>query len=85
MSDHDDRPAPRDRLREDPLSPHPSRLSPQTPHYARILAAHRDAVAQGQPGYLDPATGYYVMTAATHIARGACCGRGCRHCPYVGA
>ncbi|MGH9061761.1 MAG: DUF5522 domain-containing protein, partial [Acidimicrobiales bacterium] len=34
--------------------------------------------------YLDPSTGLFVMTSAAHLARGACCGSGCRHCPYVG-
>lgn len=23
-----------------------------------------------------------VFTAAYHLKRGACCGSGCRHCPY---
>ena len=23
-----------------------------------------------------------IFTAAFHIKRGACCGNGCRHCPY---
>ncbi len=26
-----------------------------------------------------------VFTAAYHLKRGACCGSGCRHCPYRGA
>lgn len=26
--------------------------------------------------------GLVVMTAAFHLARGVCCGSGCRHCPY---
>jgi len=25
---------------------------------------------------------YLVFTAAYHLKRGACCGSGCRHCPY---
>jgi len=25
-----------------------------------------------------------VFTAAYHLKRGACCGSGCRHCPYRG-
>ncbi|HEY1805087.1 MAG TPA: DUF5522 domain-containing protein [Terracidiphilus sp.] len=27
---------------------------------------------------------YLVFTAAYHLKRGACCGSGCRHCPYGG-
>ncbi|MFM8413205.1 MAG: DUF5522 domain-containing protein [Planctomycetota bacterium] len=26
--------------------------------------------------------GLLVFTAAYHLARGSCCGSGCRHCPY---
>lgn len=26
--------------------------------------------------------GLVVFTAAYHLARGSCCGSGCRHCPY---
>jgi hypothetical protein len=26
--------------------------------------------------------GYVVLTAKHHLARGYCCGMGCRHCPY---
>ena len=26
--------------------------------------------------------GLLVYTAAYHLKRGACCGSGCRHCPY---
>ena len=44
--------------------------------------------SSGQP--IDLATapdfyienGLYVFTAAHHLRRGWCCGRGCRHCPY---
>jgi len=45
-------------------------------------AAHDAAVAAGDPGYLDPETGLFVLTAAYLRDRGSCCGNGCRHCPY---
>lgn len=32
--------------------------------------------------YTDPVTGYMVFTEAAMRKRGACCGRGCRHCPF---
>lgn len=48
------------------------------------MAAHAAAVAAGQPGYLDPATGLFAMTGAHLLTRGWCCDRGCRHCPWVG-
>ena len=51
-----------------------------------IRRAHDRAVAAGEPGYLDPASGAFVFTAASLAARGECCGSGCRHCPYpIGA
>lgn len=64
------------------LEPHPTRLAPDDPHRSAILAAHRAAVEAGQPGYLDPATGLFVITAAEHVRRGHCCANECRHCPY---
>ena len=59
---------------------HPERLP--AAGRAEVLARHAAAVAAGEPGYDDPATGYFVFTAAHHRARGECCGSGCRHCPY---
>ncbi|MBE1488026.1 DUF5522 domain-containing protein [Plantactinospora soyae] len=64
-------------------SPHPSRLSPTHPDRDRILAAHSAALAAGEAGYPDPATGLFVLSAGFLARRGTCCGRGCRHCPYV--
>jgi hypothetical protein len=48
-----------------------------------IRAAHDAAVAAGEPGYLDPDTGFFVFTSVALAERGACCGSGCRHCPYT--
>ncbi|HTF08241.1 MAG TPA: DUF5522 domain-containing protein [Asanoa sp.] len=50
---------------------------------AEILTAHNSALADGSAGYLDPRTGLFVLSAGFLAARGTCCGRGCRHCPYV--
>jgi hypothetical protein len=73
-------------LRPDAVDrPHPSRLAPTHRRYEEILAAHRRAVAAGDELYLDPATGYWVMTAPALAERGECCDNGCRHCPWVGA
>jgi hypothetical protein len=63
--------------------PHPDRLPLDHPHRDAILAAHEEAMAAGELGYLDPATGLFVLTAATLAARGECCDQGCRHCPYL--
>ena len=64
-------------------SPHPSRFGSDNVDFGRAMAAHREAVQAGQPGYFDPGTGLFVMTAAYLRQRGWCCDCGCRHCPYV--
>ena len=71
-------------MRERWQEPHPARLAPGHPRRAEILAAHAAALARGDAGYLDPDTGLFVLTAGFLARRGACCGRGCRHCPYAG-
>ena len=48
-------------------------------------AAHQRAVELGRPTYVDPDTGYSVLTAERLRAVGECCGCGCRHCPYPAA
>lgn len=60
------------------------RLSLDTPRRDEILGLHAVALASGQAGYADPATGLFVLTAGWLAARGSCCDNGCRHCPYVG-
>jgi hypothetical protein len=49
---------------------------------AEIVAAHDAAVRTGDPGYIDPETGLFVLTASYLADRGTCCEQGCRHCPY---
>lgn len=66
-----------------PTEPHPSRLPLDAPGRAAVLAAHAAALAGGEAGYLDPASGLFVLTAGFLADRGTCCGRGCRHCPYL--
>lgn len=71
-------------LADRPLSqPAASRLAPGGDNYAEIIRAHSDAMAAERPGYLDPGTGLFVMTARYHADRGWCCHSGCRHCPYT--
>ncbi|TEA31771.1 hypothetical protein DBR06_SOUSAS14110010 [Sousa chinensis] len=48
----------------------------------RISELHAAACAAGQLNYVDPATGYMVLTRLAHLQRGRCCGSTCRHCPY---
>ena len=48
----------------------------------RARRAHADAVRRGEDGYIDPDTGYFVMSALGLRRRGHCCGLGCRHCPW---
>jgi hypothetical protein len=64
------------------FEPHPERLPLDHPSRPAILAAHRAAVEAGEPGYLDPDTGLFVITAAEHVHRGTCCANDCRHCPF---
>lgn len=80
-------PEPRPRrlpLADRPLTePHPDRLPPDHPAREVVLTAHATAVERGEAGYLDPTSGLFVLTAAFLADRGTCCGRGCRHCPYL--
>lgn len=49
------------------------------------LKIHQRHVAANKAGklfYVDPQTGYQVMTRHAHLERGECCGNECRHCPY---
>lgn len=62
---------------------HPDRLPPTHPRHEEITAAHERALDRDDPGYIDPRTGLFVLTAAALWERGWCCGQGCRHCPYV--
>lgn len=63
---------------DDPALPRPE-IAP-----ALLLAhrLHRSACARGERTYLDPVTGFSVMTEVVHRRRGFCCGSACRHCPY---
>jgi diphthamide synthase (EF-2-diphthine--ammonia ligase) len=47
-----------------------------------IRALHDRAVEAGKSRYRDPETGFAVLTELGHRRRGACCGCGCRHCPW---
>ena len=74
----------RDALAQRHLSePAGSRLPGDHPAREAILASHAAALAAGDLGYRDPVSGLFVLTAAYLADRGFCCGRGCRHCPYV--
>ncbi|MGM0557749.1 MAG: DUF5522 domain-containing protein [Myxococcota bacterium] len=46
------------------------------------LEIHAEACASGEAGYLDPESGLFVMTSVYLSDQGACCGSGCRHCPF---
>jgi hypothetical protein len=49
---------------------------------AHITAAHTHACAIKKNFYIDPDTGYKVMTEYAHQKRGVCCGKECRHCAF---
>jgi hypothetical protein len=72
-------------LADRPLTePHADRLSPDDPVFPEIIRAHTGALAAGADTYVDPRSGFTVLTAAYLARRGHCCGSGCRHCPYLG-
>jgi ATP-binding cassette subfamily B (MDR/TAP) protein 1 len=43
---------------------------------------HRTACEVGRDTYIDPASGYQVLTSFALQKQGKCCGNSCRHCPY---
>ena len=43
---------------------------------------HEAACDAGAHTYADPHSGYQAFTRVGLLARGSCCGAGCRHCPY---
>ncbi len=47
-----------------------------------IEELHLSACEQGKDTYIDPASGYLVLTSQAHLKRGTCCGNVCRHCPF---
>lgn len=49
---------------------------------AKALQLHAQACKDKQAGYIDPDTGFFVMTSWYLSGRKACCGNGCRHCPW---
>ncbi|KAH3791965.1 hypothetical protein DPMN_145454 [Dreissena polymorpha] len=53
-----------------------------SPLELKIHDRHRTAVKTGELMYVDPQTGYSVMTRLAHLQRGQCCGNACRHCPF---
>jgi hypothetical protein len=71
----------RDRWRE---LPSPDRLRPDDPNRDEILRRHERALLSGMSTYLDPRTGFTVLTADYLSDRGYCCSAGCRHCPWEG-
>ncbi|MBC7688252.1 MAG: hypothetical protein H7211_08750 [Aquabacterium sp.] len=40
-----------------------------------------DKLKEGEDFYYNEA-GYIVLTEKYHLAKGVCCGNGCKHCPY---
>jgi len=47
-----------------------------------IEELHKFACEQGLDTYIDPASGFTVLTSQALIKRGVCCGNNCRHCPF---
>lgn len=47
-----------------------------------IAQIHKRACKAKQNYYIDPQSGYKVLTEFYLLKRGFCCSTGCRHCPY---
>ena len=43
---------------------------------------YRLACEKDEDAYIDPVSGYQVLTSQAHLKRGTCCGNVCRHCPF---
>jgi hypothetical protein len=72
----------RDVVRRDLKRPHPERLNELHPFYSEIMSKHNKSLEQGEPGYIDPETGFFVFNAKSLVEQGKCCANICRHCPY---
>ena len=48
----------------------------------QIEKLHKATCTRKENGYIDPRTGFFVLSAYYLQERGFCCGAGCRHCPY---
>lgn len=59
-----------------------TRLNKNYPLYNEIMAKHKEAIDNNSDVYVDPESGFTVLTAAFLLKRGYCCESGCRHCPY---
>lgn len=59
-----------------------TRLNKSYPFYEEIMKRHKEAIINKEDVYVDPETGYTVLTAEFLLRRGYCCETGCRHCPY---
>ena len=49
---------------------------------SNIQELHHAACEAGRNTYIDPVSGYQVLTSKALLKQGACCGNSCRHCPY---
>ena len=52
---------------------------PSAPAFFKI---HQLACENKQDSYIDPETGYHVLTSYYLQTRGECCTNRCRHCPF---
>jgi hypothetical protein len=55
----------------------------QDPEIPDLEDLHKIACEKEEEMFLDPKTGYYMMTAFYLKKRGKCCGSGCKFCPYT--
>ncbi|ESN93795.1 hypothetical protein HELRODRAFT_180665 [Helobdella robusta] len=57
-------------------------------HWKRSVTLEKDRMSLqfygrgSKDSYIDPRSGYTVLTFLFHLKKEKCCGNGCRHCPY---
>lgn len=60
----------------------PTTSPPPPPPGPDALALHADACRRRDDGYFDPDSGKFVLSSVYLLRQGACCAKGCRHCPW---
>ena len=58
------------------------KVDKDSPYYNEIIKRHDEAIGKNDDVYIDPESGFTVLTAEFLLRRGYCCESGCRHCPY---
>lgn len=55
----------------------------ETQSFSQVGRKRGSTLIEGLDYYIDAKTGFFVLTAHYLREQGQCCGKGCRHCPYI--